>query len=63
MLFRSRQATGRRDTAALVRGENRYGHFDLQPRTKGDFTEEGFALHKRFIERRRDIIMRKTEAA
>lgn len=58
-----RQTTGRRDTAALVRGENRYGNFDLQPRAPGDFTDEGFALHRQFIERRRDIIMRKTEAA
>lgn len=58
-----RQTTGKRDTAALVRGESRYGHFDLQPRPTGDFTEEGLALHKLYIERRRDITMRKTEAA
>lgn len=58
-----RQTTGKRDTAALVRGENRYGNFDLQPRAPGDFTDEGLALHKKFVELRREIIMRKTEAA
>ena len=58
-----RQTTGMRDTAALVRGENRYGNFDLQPRALGDFTDEALAIHKQFIERRRAITMRKTEAA
>jgi non-haem Fe2+, alpha-ketoglutarate-dependent halogenase len=58
-----RQTTGMRDTAALVRGENRYGHFDLQPRAPGDFTDEALALHAEFIARRKAITMRKTEAA
>ena len=58
-----RQIAGKGDSAALVRGQNRYGHFEPQPRPTADFTEESFALHKQFIERRRDIIMRKTEAA
>ena len=57
-----RQTTGKRDTAALVRGENRYGNFDLQPRALGDFTDEALAVHRQFIERRRDIIMQKSEA-
>ena len=58
-----KQTTGMRDTAALVRGENRYGNFDLQPRAVGDFTEEALAAHKEFIERRRSITMRNTKAA
>jgi len=58
-----RQTTGKRDTAALVRGENRYGNFDLQPRAVGNFTDEALAVHKQFIERRRAITMRNTKAA
>ncbi len=57
-----RQTTGMRDTAALVRGENRYGNFDLQPRALDDFTDEALAVHKEFIERRRAITMRNTKA-
>jgi non-heme Fe2+,alpha-ketoglutarate-dependent halogenase len=58
-----KQTTGMRDTAALVRGENRYGNFDLQPRAIGDFTDEALAVHKEFIERRKAITMRNTKAA
>ncbi len=58
-----KQTTGMRDTAALVRGENRYGNFDLQPRAVGDFTDEALAVHKEFIERRKAITMRNTKAA
>ena len=58
-----KQTTGMRDTAALVRGENRYGNFDLQPRAVGDFTDEALAAHKEFIERRKSITMRNTKAA
>jgi non-heme Fe2+,alpha-ketoglutarate-dependent halogenase len=58
-----RQTAGKDDSAMLVRGKDRYGHFELQPRPKGDFTDDGFAVHKHYIERRRQIIMRKTEAA
>jgi non-haem Fe2+, alpha-ketoglutarate-dependent halogenase len=58
-----RQIAGKGDTAMLVRGKDRYGHFDLLPRPKGDFTEEGFAVHKRAIDKRLQIIMRKSEAA
>ena len=34
------------DTAALVRGENRYGNVDQQPRAVGDFTDEALAVLK-----------------
>ncbi|MBI1774593.1 MAG: phytanoyl-CoA dioxygenase family protein [Proteobacteria bacterium] len=58
-----RQTQGEGDTAMLVRGKDRYGHFEPQPRPEGDFTEAGFAAHKRIIDKRLGIIMRKTEAA
>jgi non-haem Fe2+, alpha-ketoglutarate-dependent halogenase len=58
-----RQTAGKNDTAMLVRGQDRFGHFDLLPRPQADFSEEGFAVHKRAMDKRREIIMRKTEAA
>jgi len=57
-----RQVAGKSDTAMLVRGENRYGHFEPQPRPTGDFTEEGLAAQKRLLDRRLEILMRKIAA-
>jgi len=36
---------GVRVTAALVRGQDRYGHFDLEPRPAGDFDAASRAAH------------------
>jgi non-heme Fe2+,alpha-ketoglutarate-dependent halogenase len=58
-----RQTAGKGDSAMLVRGQDRYGHFEPQPRPQGDFTEAGFAAHKRAIEQRLAIIMRGSKAA
>lgn len=58
-----RQIAGDGDSAMLVRGKARHDGFELQPRPTGDFTEEGLATQKRYIAKRLEIIMRKTEAA
>jgi hypothetical protein len=55
-----RQAIGDGDTATLVRGRDRFGHFEPEPRPDGDFTPAGFAAHARLRERRMAILMRPT---
>ena len=39
------QTVGRRDFAQLVRGEDRFGHFEMLPRPKVDFDVEGLAAY------------------
>ena len=58
-----RQTIAGGDTATLVRGRDRYGHFEPEPRATGDFTAEGFAVHRSLRERRMAILMRPTAAA
>jgi non-heme Fe2+,alpha-ketoglutarate-dependent halogenase len=38
-------------SASLVRGEDRHGHFDLDPRPRADFDPEALAVHRRAVER------------
>lgn len=38
--------TGPRDSAMLVRGVDRYGHFDLEPAPKADYEPAAVALHQ-----------------
>jgi non-haem Fe2+, alpha-ketoglutarate-dependent halogenase len=40
-----------RVTAALVRGRDEYGHFDLEPRPTGDFDAQSRAAHTAAVER------------
>jgi hypothetical protein len=40
-----------RVTASLVRGQDRYGHFDLDPRPKGDFDPDARATHAAAVDR------------
>ena len=42
---RVRHAGPRRLTASLMRGRNRHGHFDPEPRLRADFDAEAHALH------------------
>ena len=42
---RLRQLSPVRDTAMLVRGSDRFGHFDLEPRPAADFAPEAVAYH------------------
>ncbi|HTW51940.1 MAG TPA: phytanoyl-CoA dioxygenase family protein [Stellaceae bacterium] len=48
------------DSATLVRGEDRYGHFELEPRPERDMQDEMLALHKRLTERAAQILYRGT---
>src|SRR5499427_1909723 len=48
------------DSATLVRGEDRYGHFELEPRPERDMQEDMLALHRRLTERAAQILYRGT---
>ena len=48
------------DSASLVRGEDRYGHFDLEPRPKRDMDPDMLALHQVITESNARILYRGT---
>lgn len=48
------------DSATLVRGEDRFGHFELEPRPERDLQDDMLALHKRLTERAAEILYRGT---
>jgi phytanoyl-CoA dioxygenase PhyH len=50
-----------KDYATLVRGEDTYHHFDLEPRPRTDMDPEFVALHKRVAERSAEILYRGTQ--
>jgi hypothetical protein len=54
------QVTGR-DSATLVRGTDRFGHFDLEPRPTADMQPEMVQLHKDIAERSAQILYRGTD--
>jgi ectoine hydroxylase-related dioxygenase (phytanoyl-CoA dioxygenase family) len=58
-----RQSIAANDTATLVRGVDRFGHFEPEPRATADFSPEGLAVQKRLRERRMGILMRPVNAA
>jgi ectoine hydroxylase-related dioxygenase (phytanoyl-CoA dioxygenase family) len=58
-----RQTIGANDTASLVRGVDRFGHFEPEPRATADFSAEGLAVQARLRERRMGILLRPTAAA
>ena len=49
---------GARDTATLVRGVDRHGNFEPEPRASADFSAEGLAVQERLRQRRMGILMR-----
>ena len=51
-----RQLAPVRDCATLVRGEDRFGHFDLLPPPTADFSPEAVALHRAVTERHYAVI-------
>lgn len=51
-----RQVVGERDSATLVRGVDRYGHFEAEPRPRVDFDPEALAFHGRMVERMTGIL-------
>lgn len=58
-----RQTAGPRDSATLVRGTDRFHHFDPEPRPKVDFGPEEQAAHKRITEEAVRILYRGTDKA
>ena len=50
-----------RDSATLVRGTDRYHHFELEPRPTKDMDPELVALHKRITNRNAEILYRGTD--
>ena len=57
---RVRQTVGQ-DSATLVRGDDRFRHFELEPRPNAELAPEFLALHKRIAERNAQILYRGTE--
>jgi ectoine hydroxylase-related dioxygenase (phytanoyl-CoA dioxygenase family) len=50
-----RQKSPRRDSAFLVSGEDRFGHFDLEPAPEADYSPEVRARHERLFLQRREL--------
>ena len=51
------------DSASLVRGSDRYGHFEPEPAPAAEMAPEMLALHKRLTERSAQILYRGTGVA
>jgi hypothetical protein len=56
-----RQTAGPKDYATLVRGVDRYHHFDYEPAPKTDFGDEERAAHQRITEEANKILYRGTD--
>ena len=57
------QLVGDRDSATLVRGEDRFGHFDHESRCTAEHDPATYALHQRVTERSAARLYRGTEIA
>lgn len=57
----TRQVEAEWDSAALVRGEDRHGHFELEPEPTRDFDPVAMAFHARAEEAQRAIYYKGTE--
>lgn len=58
-----RQVAGSADSATLVRGEDRYGHFEPEPRPEADMAPAAVAYHAMTTGRYSQILMRGTDRA
>ena len=58
---RVRQTAGPRDSATLVRGEDAFGHFELEPRPEMDMDPAMLALHAEISDRQVKILYRGTD--
>ena len=58
---RTRQTAGAWDSAALVRGEDRFGHFAPAPRPERDLEPAAVAFHERATTALREILFRDAE--
>jgi len=56
-----RQITGVPDSAMLVRGEDRFGHFELESSPVSDMHPDAVALHQRIVRTREGFIYQGTE--
>jgi non-haem Fe2+, alpha-ketoglutarate-dependent halogenase len=56
-----RQTAGPKDYAMLVRGVDRFHHFDYEPEPKVDLGEAEVAIHKRITEEANNILYRGTD--
>ena len=56
-----RQTSGMRDTATLVRGEDRYGHFDLEPAPKADLDAAAMAAYDEVLAASKALLYRETD--
>jgi hypothetical protein len=56
-----RQVAGSSDSATLVRGEDRYGNFELEQRPEADMSPEALARHAAVTNRFSQILMRGTD--
>lgn len=52
------QSSGLRDSATLVAGEDRFGHFELEPAPSRDMAPESLDLHRRITEGNARILYR-----
>jgi len=51
-----RQINGPRESATLVRGEDRYGHFDLEPAPEAELHPDAVARHAAIVDRQLKIL-------
>jgi hypothetical protein len=58
-----RQTEGPRDYATLVRGVDRFRHFESEPVPRADFGDQERADHKRITEEAEKILYRGTDRA
>jgi ectoine hydroxylase-related dioxygenase (phytanoyl-CoA dioxygenase family) len=62
MPTRIRQTVGDLDSATLVRGTDRFGHFELEPRPASDLAPEAVAYHAEVKRRQAEILYRGVKA-
>ena len=55
---RIRQTVSDLDSATLVRGTDKYGHFELEPRPASDFAPEAVAYHAKVKRRQTELLHR-----
>ena len=58
-----RQIAGERDSATLVRGADRFGHFDPEPAPAAELAPDAVALHAAIMERQQRVLYRGTDRA
>ena len=58
MPTRTKQVVGEWDSAALVRGEDRYGHFARTPRPSKDFDPDAVAFHEKATQAVRELLFK-----